>query len=138
MEGLSGSAHTEGRKRERRLRPDVLSAALLADIDDKLLSIKEYLEEKRAEGVTDPVEPIVVTSVQRLVKAEKAWFSVIIVNDGPHDVETIVNTGKSFEEHRVAVDETYKVDMFRGVIKDVLLWCVNPGETASVRLVGVR
>jgi hypothetical protein len=114
-----------------------LTAVLLADIDDKLLAIREYAEERRAEGITEPVEPLVVTSEPRRIRAEKPWFSVMIVNDGPNDVDVIVNTEKSFREHKVAADETYKVDMFRGVIKDVLLWCA-PAETASVRFVGVR
>ena len=127
--------YTEERK---KVKPDVLQTALLDEIAERLLHVERMLAEEKPEGVVEPIEPVSVTETLRRVKAPfKPWFSVSIVNDGPNDVYVIVNSEKSFEWHRVPVGETYKVDMKRPAIKDVLLKC-EPGETASVRVVGSR
>jgi len=123
---------------KRLIRLDVLQAALLDEIADRLLNIQRMVSEEKPEGVVEPIEPVSVTdSARRVVAPVKPWFSVSIVNDGPNDVYAIVNTEKSFDWHRIPVGETYKVDMKRPIIKDILLKC-EPGEKASVRVVGSR
>jgi hypothetical protein len=122
----------------RRLRPDVLQTALLDEIAERLYALQRFQEEERAEGVVEPIEPISVNEEPRRVVAPlKPWFSVNVVNDGPDDVYVMVNTEKSFDWHRVPQGESYRVDMKRGIIKDLLLKC-EAGKTASVRLVGSR
>lgn len=129
---------SESNEQHSRVEPSVLQTALLDEIAERLLKLQQYEEEERAEGVTEPIEPVAVTDARRRVEAHvKPWFSVSLANDGPDDVWAIVNTEKSFDAHRVRVGETYAVSMLRGVIKDVLLWC-DAGETGSVRLVGSR
>jgi hypothetical protein len=126
------------RKVEGKVTPEVLQTILLDEIAGRLAEIYESMQEERAEGVVEPIEPISVTEEpRRVVALFKPWFDVTVVNDGPDDVWVMVNTEKSFEWHRVPKDETYKVDMKRGIIKDVLLKC-EPSKTASVRLVGAR
>jgi len=123
---------------EKKVVPSVFQTALLDEIAERLLKIQEMLAEEKPEGIVEPIEPITVTeTTRRVVAPVKPWFSVTIVNDGPADVYAIVNTEKSFDTHRIAVDETYTTNMKRGIIKDVLLKC-DPGKTASVRVVGTR
>jgi hypothetical protein len=129
---------SESTAEHKRLRPDVLQTALLAEIAERLYTLQRLQEEERAEGVVEPIEPVSVTGEHRRVVAPfKPWFSVNVVNDGPDDVYVMVNTEKSFDWHRVPKGESYRVDMKRGIIKDLLLKC-EAGKTASVRLVGSR
>jgi hypothetical protein len=137
---MSVEEHVESESiaERKRLRPDVLQTALLDEIAERLYTLQRFQEEERAEGVVEPVEPISVThEVRRVISPIKPWFDVNVINDGPDDVYVMVNSEKSFEWHRVPKNETYKVDMKRGIIKDVLLKC-EPGKTASVRVVGAR
>jgi hypothetical protein len=99
--------------------------------------IKQIVKDQVPVGVTEPVQPITVTHDVKRVTPIKPWFNCSIVNDGPNSVKVIVNSEKSFEWHTVAKDETYRVDMGRPLIKDVLLQC-NTGETADVRIVGAN
>jgi len=123
---------------EKRVRADVLMAALLDEIAERLTTLEQFQREQRPEGVVEPIEPITVTDkVRRVVAPFKPWFNVEVVNNGPSDVWVIVNPEKSFDWHRVGAKETYRVPMGRPIIKDVLLKC-ELGETATVRLVGSR
>lgn len=132
---LLESKFTEQRK---RVKPEVLQAAILDEIAERLYSLEQMQKEEKAEGVVEPIEPVAVTDeVRRVVAPFKPWFSVVIVNDGPDDVYAIVNSEKSFEWHQIPKGEPYKVDMKRAIIKDVLLKCES-GENASVRVVGSR
>jgi hypothetical protein len=125
-------------KQEKFVRPEVLQAALLDEIAERLYTLQRFQEEERAEGVVEPIEPVSINEEPRQVVAPvKPWFSVNVVNDGPDDVYVMVNTGKSFDWHRVPKGENYMVDMKRGIIKDILLKC-EPSKTASVRVVGAR
>jgi hypothetical protein len=123
---------------EKRVRPDVLVAGLLDEIAQRLMAVEQLMREQVPEGVVEPIEPVSVTDeVRRVTAPVKPWFDVVVVNDGPGDVYVIVNPDRSYDWHRVPMDETYRVDMKRGIIKDVLLRC-DPGGAASVRLVGSR
>ena len=106
---------------------------LRADQDE----IRQSVRQQVPEGMTDPIEPITVTHTLKRVMPTKPWFNVSIVDDGPNDVKVLVNSERSFEWHKVAKDETYRIDMGRAIIKDVLLQC-EPQESASVRVVGTR
>lgn len=109
--------------------PQLLQTAILSAIFDELKT-------QSPEGVTEP-STIRVTSIVRKVRPPKPWFSIQIVNDGDAPVYVLVSPRKSFEWHIVNKSETYKVDMMRPLIDEVLFKCDAP-LTASVRLVGVR
>lgn len=122
---------------EKRVRGDLLQSALMDEVAERLYQLQTFFAQTLAEGVTEPVENITVTNDKRRILAKKPWFSAEVINDGPNNLWSIVNTEKSFDPHLVKTGETYRVNMGRGVIKDVLLWC-EPGETAEVRFVGSR
>ena len=105
----------------------------------KTLKIQQQLIEERPEGIIEPIENITISSnTPRVLRpTSKAWSSVEIVNDGPNDVEILVNPEKSLEYHTVRPNEAYKVELGRKAIGMVLLRCAT-GETASIRLVAVR
>lgn len=104
---------------------------------DRLLEVKEIMQEEQAFGAVEAIEKFTVTSHRNHITRIKPWMSVTLVNDGPNSVFVIVNTDKSFDEHETQKGETYIIDMHRPVITDVLLWC-RTGESASVRMVGIR
>jgi c-di-GMP-related signal transduction protein len=123
---------------KERVSPEVYQAALLDEIAERLLQIQKLYEEEKPEGVVEPIEKFRITEARTPIKLRKAWFSVSIINDDDaNSVFVIVNTEKSFEEHEVKEHETYNIDMHRAVITDLLCWC-NHGETATIRIVGVR
>jgi hypothetical protein len=122
---------------EKKVRPEVLTAALLDEIAERLCRLEELAKAEVPEGIVEPIEKYTITETRTPFRPLKPWFSISIINDGPSDVFCIVNTEKSFEEHRIAVGETYNIDMRRPKVTDALMWC-NHGETASVRVVGVR
>jgi hypothetical protein len=133
-----------GEEKKKLIRSDEAQVLLLDRMLDAVRKleisnkeIKQTLDEQVPEGVTDPIEPVTVTSTTRLIRPMKPWFNCSIVNGGPDTVKVLVNSEKSFEWHSVEKDETYQVDMGRPLIKDVLLQC-EPNETATVRLVGTR
>lgn len=128
----------EEKNKERRVSPAVLTVALLDEVAERLLTIQKLAEEQRAEGVVEPIEPVAVVATPRRVLAPfKPWFSITIVNDGPNDVKALVNTETGLDWHKIVKDETFKVEVNRGILKDVLLKC-EPNENASVRIVGSR
>ena len=104
---------------------------------DRLLEVKEIMQEEQAFGAVEAIENITVTSQKNHITRIKPWMSVTIINDGPDSVFAIVNTEKSFDEHELMKGETATIDMHRPIIKDLLLWC-HTGETAVVRIVGSR
>ena len=120
-----------------KIRPEVVQVAILDEIAERLLKIQKLYEEEKPEGAVEPIEKFTITEVRTSIKPLKAWFSMSLINDGPSSVFVIVNTEKSFEEHEVIVNETYTIDMHRALITDLLCWC-NHGETARIRIVGVR
>jgi hypothetical protein len=114
-----------------------MEVALLDEIAERLRHVEQLMEAEVPEGAVEPIEKFTITDRRTPFEPLKPWFSISIINDGPSDVFCIVNTEKSFEEHRIAVGETYNIDMRRAKVTDALMWC-NHGETASVRVVGVR
>ena len=122
---------------KKQLNPEILSVALLDEIAERLLEIKKIQEEERAFGAVEAIEKFTITSQKNRITRLKLWMSMTLINDGPNSVFVIVNTDKSFDEHEVLSGETYTIDMHRPRIADILLWC-RTGETAAVRIVGVR
>lgn len=129
---------------EKLIPADKATVLLLDKMLEELRNVKAQGEETLAkikeqtpEGVTEPIEPITVTSIIRRVLPTKPLFNVSIVNDGPDNVQALVNPEKSFEWHTITKDETYRVDMGRPIITEILLRC-NINETANIRLVGSR
>lgn len=129
---------SESTERQKRIEPGVLQTALLDEIAGRLLSLETLTRKEVPFGAVEPIEPITVTDQGRLVEAHYGpWHSVTMINDGKQDVLAVVNTKKSFEEHRVVSGETYTVNMLRPLIHDVLLKCER-GLTSTVRFVGAR
>ena len=122
---------------EKKVRSDVLTVALLDEIAERLCRLEELAKAEVPEGVVEPIEKYTIKEARTPFRPLKPWFSISIINDGLSDVFCIVNTEKSFEEHRILVHETYNIDMRRPKVTDVLMWCKH-GETANVRVVGVR
>jgi len=135
MEGLQVSQSTE---KQNRISEGPMSVALLNEIAERLMSLEKLAKATQPIGAVEPIEKFRITDVRRHMPLQKPWFSVSIINDDPtNDVFCIVNTEKSFEEHRILHNETYNIAMVTAVIKDLLFWC-DHGESATVRIVGTR
>jgi len=125
-------------KKTKLIRADEAQVLLLDRLLAEIRNVKTRLEEQIPVGAVEPIEKFRITDVRRHMLLVKPWFSVSVINDDDHnDVFCIVNTEKSFEEHRILPHETYNIAMITAVIKDLLFWC-NHGETSNVRVVGVR
>ena len=124
-------------EKSKAVRAEVLQAALLDEVAERLLALQKLAQAEVPEGVVEPIEKFHITSIPTHLPRLEPWFSMSLINDGPDSVLVIVNTAKSFDEHEVLAGETYNINMLRALIKDVRLWC-RAGETATVRLVGVR
>jgi hypothetical protein len=136
MEGLRVSQFTE--KQNNRVESGPIGIALLNEIAERLLALENLAKATQPIGAVEPIEKFLITDVRRHMPLQKPWFSVSIINDDDHnDVFCIVNTEKSFEEHRIHPLETYNINMVTAVIKDLLFWC-DHGESAIVRIVGTR
>lgn len=122
---------------EPKPRGPPMEIMLLDEIAGKLSDLLDFETTRQPEGVTEPIEPIVVSDVRRIVRAVKPWISLMIFNDGPEDVWVIVNSEKSVEPHLVRAGETYNVNAMGKVIKDTILYCEH-GLRSSIRLVGIR
>jgi hypothetical protein len=127
------------RKVEGKVTPQVLQTILLDEIAGRLAEIYESMQEERAEGVVEPIEPVVITEEGRHLRPPvgKPWMSMDLINDGPNSCWALVNTSRSVDAHEIKKGETYTIDMKRPIIEDVYLWC-KPREEASLRIVGVR
>jgi len=112
--------------------------AEMRESSQRLTSLENLAKATQPVGAVEPIEKFRITDVRRHMRLVKPWFSVSVINDDDHnDVFCIVNTEKSFEEHRILPHETYNIALVTAVIKDLLFWC-NHGETATVRIVGTR
>ena len=120
-----------------RVESGPISVGLLNEIAERLMNLEKILQAAQPIGAVEPIEKFQITDVKRHMPLLKPWFSVSIINDGDDDVFCIINTEKSFEEHRILPHETYNIAMITAVIKDLLFWC-NHGESAIVRIVGTR
>ena len=135
MVGCLDSKPTET---QNRLDPSAMMVGLLREIGDRLLHLEKHFGEEHPEGIFEPVEPINVSGTPKIIKPfSKKWFSVIVINDGSDVVHMVVNAEKNYEYHQISSGEQITVDMHIGIINDVVLRC-DHGETASVRLIGVR
>lgn len=115
-----------------------IEVALLDEIASRLSTLQDLEEARQPSGITEPIEPIAVTSTVSVIRAVYgSWFSVILINDGPDDLYALVNNPLSKDWHRVPVGETYTVNMSKGILGSVLLRC-DLEKTASARLVGCR
>jgi len=125
-------------KEEKKIvNPAAMQVALLDEIAERLCKLEELAKAEVPEGIVEPIEKYTITETRKSFRPLKPWFSISIINDGQVNVFCIVNTEKSFNEHSIHLGETYTIDMRRAKVTDVLMWC-NHGETASVRIVGVR
>ncbi len=122
---------------QKRISEGPMSIALLDEIAERLMNLEKLAKATQPIGAVEPIEKFLITDVRRHMPLLKPWFSVSVINDGDDDVFCIVNTEKSFEEHRIHVNETYTIGMVTAVIKDLLFWC-DHGEHATVRIVGTR
>ena len=128
---------SESTGKQKRISEGPMSVALLDEIAQRLMNLEKLAKATQPIGAVEPIEKFVITDVRRHMPLVKPWFSVSVINDGNDDVFCIVNTEKSFEEHRIHALETYNINMVTAVIKDLLFWCAH-GEHATVRIVGTR
>jgi len=125
-------------EKQNKISEGPMSVALLNEIAERLLALEKLSQAEHPVGAVEPIEKFRITDVRRHMSLLKPWFSVSVINDDDYnDVFCIVNTEKSFEEHRILPHETYNIALVTAVIKDLLFWC-NHGETATVRIVGTR
>jgi len=127
-------------KQLTKIDPKVVQTMLLFKSYKELKRLRILEEEKRPKGVVEPFpNPIVVTQQGKVVRPPegKPWISIDMVNDGPDSCWALVNLRKSVDAHEILNGETYSVDMKIPLIEDVYL-CCRIGETASLRIVGVR
>lgn len=122
---------------ETKVPTDVAQVILLQKLIEKTCTLERLAQATHPIGAVEPIEKYHITDVRRHMSLQKPWFGVSVINDGDDDVLCIVNTEKSFEEHRIHKDETYNINMVTAVIKDLLFWC-DHGEHATVRIVGTR
>jgi hypothetical protein len=131
---------------QNRLKAEVLNAAMLREIGDRLLWLQDHFKEATTEGFAEPREPIVVTVAGVTIEPEtKPWFSVIVMNDGLVNVDVLVMSDTSEEKwtrprttrwHTVLPTETYTVTFTKGQVKYVQLRTLAGVSTA--RVVGIR
>lgn len=126
-------------KEEKKIvNPAAMQVALLAEIAERLCRLEELMKAEVPEGAVEAIEKFTISDKRTFLPLRKSWFSVSLINDDDtNSVFVIVNTKKSFEEHEVKEHETYNIDMHRALITDILCWC-NHGETARIRIVGIR
>jgi len=122
---------------ENKVPTDVAQVILLQKLIEKTCALERLAQATQPIGAVEPIEKYRITDVRRHMPLQKPWFGVSVINDGDDDVLCIVNTEKSFEEHRILPHETYNINMITAVIKDLLFWCAH-GEHATVRVVGTR
>jgi len=123
-----------------KIDPKVIQTMLLFKTYKELKKLRILEEQKRAEGVVEPFpNPIIITEQGKVLRPPggKPWISMDMVNDGPDSCWALVNIGKSIDAHEILNGETYGVDMKTPLIEDIYLYCKR-GETASLRIVGVR
>lgn len=125
--------------KELVMHPELLSVALLDEIAGRLMRLEEIEKKRDPQGFVDAIEPIAVTDQIQYVSPPRIspWFSVTVINDGGDDMWVLVNPSQNPTPHHVLSGETYNVDMRLGVIEMLQLYC-DPGDTTTVRLVGVR
>lgn len=122
---------------QEKIEAGPMQVVLLDEIAGRLLAIEELIRAEQPVGAVEPIEKFKITDIRTHLPLRKPWFSVSIINDGEDDVFCIINTEKSFEEHRIRPNETYNIAMITAVITNLLFWC-NKGEAATVRIVGTR
>lgn len=137
---------SEENEEQNRLKADILNAALLREIGDRLLWLQDHFEEATTEGFAEPHEPITVTPAGVTVTPDaKPWFSVTIWNDGPVNVDALVMSDASEELwtrprttrwHTIVAGEVYGPTFTAGQIRYVQMRTTAGNST--VRLVGVR
>ena len=133
-----GQQVSKSTEKQNRVSSGPMQVALLSEIAERLMKLENLAKATQPIGAVEPIEKFRITDVRRHMPLQKPWFSVSVINDDDHnDVFCIVNTEKSFEEHRILPNETYNIAMITAVIKDLLFWC-NHGESATVRIVGTR
>lgn len=137
---------SEENAEQNKLRAEVLNAALLREIGDRLLSLQHHFERVTTEGFAEPHEPITVTPAGVTVEPEaKAWFSVTVWNDGPVAVDVLVMSDASETQwtrprtakwHNMVSGEVYGPTFTAGQIRYIQLRTTV--GNATVRVVGIR
>lgn len=135
----SPSSRLKRLDRDLALNPELLSIALLDEIAERLLRLENIEHERNPKGYVDPIGPITVTHALTEMRASdfSPWFSVVVINDGPNDCWLLPNPDKNFTPHHLLSTEDINLNMERGLITVVHLWC-DAGETAAIRMVGIR
>ena len=118
-----------------RMRPDIVNVALLDEIANGIRSLLDLAKASMPRGGLVPMSISVSGPDTVRERIDPPWCSMVIINDGPDQVEFTMNSiGNRFSALRA--NEIIPVDMKQPIIK--LLWIRSVvGGTATVRLYGV-
>jgi hypothetical protein len=122
-------------KQERFVRPEVLQAALLDEIAERLLRLENLLAKPK--GYTYPIK-IAVNKLEVLDFVEHypytPLFSVTLFNDGPHEVYPGIN----IHQMDIPLEARESVEFDLQAPKIVKLYLDVPsGKTANIRGFGI-
>lgn len=123
---------------DKRVNPAAMQIALLDEIAESLLNLRNQLPEK-PQGIIEPISPVKVTTTPKVIQPpmKKKWFSVSIVNDGPADCWIVTNTEKSpAQPYFTRVGEEYSISLGHPAIEDIRVY--TDSGTANLRIRGVR
>jgi len=126
---------------DRKVRPEVLQAALLEEVAERLMSIELMFKKQVPEGIVEPLNSFTASATARVVKPpfhNKLWFSVTIVKEGEVELHLRINTKHGANPYTMGADEkVYDQDFSIPCIEDIQLW-TNLGETCRVKIRGSR
>lgn len=111
--------------------------ALYIQLDDLNITLTQVLRElqNKPTGHIAPVTLTINSPVAHEEILKPVWFSFVITNDGPDDLEFSVNDGAG-PYITLRPRETMPIDM-QGSVIDRLYFKTRSGETASLRAYGV-
>lgn len=123
-----------------QVKPEVLQAALLDEIAERLYQLQKFMDEGRAQGIVEPLNPVKVSTEPTVLEppSGKPWFGVTIVKEDPVELNIIINSGKSSSTpYTMSRDERVFDQYFNSpCVHDVVLW-TNEG-TCTVKVRGSR
>ena len=128
-----------------KLTPEIIMATKGIETVEILAEILKGQNLIVPKGVVENPGPFTITyaNPQRIKCLPTWWFSFSLFNDGPQSMWVLVE-GTSEEvlepprPHEVLNGESYNVDMGSPLIRGIYLYCANPGDSATVRISGVR
>ncbi|MBA7661349.1 hypothetical protein ES703_69364 [subsurface metagenome] len=126
-------------KAPKRLPPELLQIIMLDDIQVALTKVNKHLEKAEFEGVLVPWTLSATDEIQHIAPIftppDIPWISAYFINDGPDEVEIGINA--PYDRFVINPAETITVNRAHADERiNIIYYICNPGETASVRVVG--